>query len=99
MSVRILVIDDDVDDQLIFREIIEEIAPDLECISAHNGRWDSAPEHSSQRRPTFGRPGRHSSLLFTGRFFWPPGTLPKASRDSRDPGTAQACYCIIRGWL
>lgn len=30
-------IDDDVDDQLIFREITEEISPDLECIGVHNG--------------------------------------------------------------
>ena len=37
MSIRILLIDDDVDDQLIFREIIEEISPDIECIGAHNG--------------------------------------------------------------
>jgi|SRR5579872_376150 len=37
MSVRILVIDDDVDDQLIFCEIIEEISPDIECIGAHDG--------------------------------------------------------------
>lgn len=37
MSTRILLIDDDVDDQLIFREIIEEISPDIKCISAHNG--------------------------------------------------------------
>ncbi|WP_431210172.1 response regulator [Puia sp. P3] len=37
MPIRILLIDDDVDDELIFREIIEEISPDIECISAHNG--------------------------------------------------------------
>lgn len=37
MSIRILLIDDDVDDQLIFHEIIEEISPDIACISAHNG--------------------------------------------------------------
>ena len=37
MPVQILLIDDDVDDQLIFCEIIEEISPGLECISASNG--------------------------------------------------------------
>lgn len=37
MATRILLIDDDVDDQLIFREIIEEISPGIECISAYNG--------------------------------------------------------------
>jgi len=37
MPTQILLIDDDVDDQLIFREIIEEISPDIECISAQNG--------------------------------------------------------------
>ena len=37
MSVRILFIDDDVDDQLIFREIIEDISPDIEFLSAFNG--------------------------------------------------------------
>lgn len=37
MPIRILLIDDDVDDELIFREIIEEISPDIECASAHNG--------------------------------------------------------------
>jgi len=33
---------DDVDDQPIFREIVEE---------TDNGRWSSAPEQSSRRRP------------------------------------------------
>jgi len=37
MSVRILLIDDDADDQLIFREIIEEISPDIQCLAVHNG--------------------------------------------------------------
>jgi CheY-like chemotaxis protein len=37
MTAQILLIDDDVDDELIFREIIEEISPNIECISAHNG--------------------------------------------------------------
>jgi CheY-like chemotaxis protein len=37
MSLQILLIDDDVDDQLIFTEIIEEISPDLQCITARNG--------------------------------------------------------------
>ena len=37
MSERILLIDDDVDDQLIFREMIQEIAPPIECIVAGNG--------------------------------------------------------------
>ena len=37
MPIQLLLIDDDVDDELIFREIIEEISPDIECISAHNG--------------------------------------------------------------
>jgi CheY-like chemotaxis protein len=37
MSIRLLLIDDDVDDQLIFCEIIEEISPDIQCLSAHNG--------------------------------------------------------------
>jgi CheY-like chemotaxis protein len=37
MCIRILLIDDDVDDQLIFREIIEEISADIECIGAENG--------------------------------------------------------------
>ena len=37
MSIRILLIDDDVDDQLIFCEIVEEISPEIECIYAHNG--------------------------------------------------------------
>lgn len=37
MPIRILLIDDDVDDQLIFGEIIHDISPDLECISARNG--------------------------------------------------------------
>jgi len=37
MSIRILLIDDDVDDQLIFCEIIEEISPDIQCVCAHNG--------------------------------------------------------------
>lgn len=37
MSTRILLIDDDADDQLIFREIMEEISPDIECVAAING--------------------------------------------------------------
>jgi len=37
MTAQILLIDDDVDDELIFREIIEEISPNIECISARNG--------------------------------------------------------------
>lgn len=37
MPIRILLIDDDVDDQLIFREIVGEISRDIECIGAHNG--------------------------------------------------------------
>ena len=37
MAIRILLIDDDVDDQLIFSEIIEEISRDIECICANNG--------------------------------------------------------------
>ena len=37
MSIRILLIDDDEDDQLIFREIIAEISPGIACIGAHNG--------------------------------------------------------------
>jgi CheY-like chemotaxis protein len=38
MSTRILLIDDDADDQLIFREIVEEISPDIECIAALDGQ-------------------------------------------------------------
>jgi CheY-like chemotaxis protein len=37
VSIRILLIDDDIDDQLIFCEIIQEISPVIVCISAHNG--------------------------------------------------------------
>ncbi|HEV2483734.1 MAG TPA: response regulator [Puia sp.] len=37
MRTRILLIDDDLDDQLIFREIVEEIAPEIECVDAYNG--------------------------------------------------------------
>ena len=37
MPAQILLIDDDVDDQLIFREIIQEITTQVECIVAGNG--------------------------------------------------------------
>lgn len=35
---RILLIDDDTDDQLIFREIVADISPEIECIAAYNGQ-------------------------------------------------------------
>jgi CheY-like chemotaxis protein len=37
MPAQILLIDDDVDDQLIFREMIQEITTQIECIIAGNG--------------------------------------------------------------
>lgn len=37
MSERILLIDDDVDDQLIFQEIMQEISSGIECFTAGNG--------------------------------------------------------------
>jgi CheY-like chemotaxis protein len=37
MSERIMLVDDDIDDQLIFREIVQEITAQVECFTAANG--------------------------------------------------------------
>lgn len=37
-SIRILLVDDDADDQLYFKDAINEISPHLECDVANNGR-------------------------------------------------------------